>query len=84
MRTRFADHLLAMLGMQLDADGVAHRAGRHEQRRFLARDLRGALLQAIDGRVFAINVVAHFGFGHGRRMAGVGLVTVSLRRSIIM
>ena len=32
---------------------------------FFAHDFGRALFQTIDGGVFAINVVAHFGFGHG-------------------
>jgi hypothetical protein len=42
-----------------------------------------ALLQQVDGGVFAVHVVADFGFHHRLPHGGVGLVTVSLRRSII-
>ena len=78
------DHFLAVLGVHLDRDGVAHGAGGHEEARLFAHDFGRALFQAIDRRVFAINVVAHFGFGHGSPHSGVGRVTVSLRRSIIL
>jgi hypothetical protein len=40
-------------------------AGGHEQRSLFAENFGGTLLQAIDGRVLAVNVVAHFGFRHG-------------------
>ena len=39
------DDLLAVLGEQLDGDGVAHGAGGDEQGGFLAGDLGGALLR---------------------------------------
>ena len=42
---------------------------------------RGAFLQAVDGGIFAVNVVADFRCGHGAAHFGVGRVTVSLRRS---
>ena len=38
------DHFLAVLGEELDRDGVAHRAGGDEQGGFFAGDLGGALL----------------------------------------
>src|SRR5580658_6001793 len=59
-----------MLGEQLDGDGIAHGAGGDEQRRLFAGDLRGAALQTIDGGVFAVNIVAHFGFHHGAAHRG--------------
>ena len=40
-------------------------------------------LQPIDSRVFSIDIVAHFGARHGFAHGGDGLVTVSLRRSIM-
>src|SRR5882724_1950476 len=64
MSARFADHLMAMLGVQFDGDGIAHGAGGHVECRFLAGDLGGALLQTVDGGIFTVNVIAHFGFRH--------------------
>ena len=54
-----------MLGVQLHADRVGHGAGGNQQRRLLTENLGGAALQAVHGRVFAIYVVADFGFRHG-------------------
>ena len=44
----------------------------------------GALLQTIDGRVFAVTRRAHFRLCHRAPHRGVGFVTVSLRKSIIV
>src|SRR5882724_7441032 len=60
-----ADHLLARLGVELHRDGVAHGAGGNEKRGFLAKDFGGASLQAIDGGIFAVNIVADRGCRHG-------------------
>ncbi len=73
MAALFADDLLPVRGVQLDRDLVAHGAAGHEQRRFASEDLRRALLQPIDGRVFAVNVVANLGFEHGAPHLGRGL-----------
>ena len=70
MRARLADDLLAVLGVQLDGDGVSHGAGRHEQARLLAEDLGGAPLQPVDGGVFAVHVVADLGLRHGAPHGG--------------
>ena len=67
---RLADHLLPVMGVQLDRDLVAHGSAGHKQRRFTAEDLRRALLQTVDGRVLAVNVVADFGFKHGAAHLG--------------
>ena len=69
-------------GVHADGNLVAHGAGRDKQRCLAAKDLRGAGFQAIDGGVFAVNVVAHFGCSHGGAHGRGGRVTVSLRRSI--
>ena len=68
-----ADDLLPMRGVQLDRDLVAHGSAGHEQRRLAAEDLSRALLQPVDGRVFAVNVVADLGFEHGAPHLGRGL-----------
>ena len=67
------DHFLPVLGVQLDRDGVAHGAGGHEQRGFLAGDFGRALLQPVDGGIFAVNVVADLGLHHGAPHLGRGL-----------
>src|SRR5262249_45980096 len=51
---------------------IRHGARRHKQGGLFAEHLRAALLQAIDGRVFAINVVADFGFEHCLAHRGSG------------
>ncbi len=84
MAARFADHFLAMLGQQLDCDRVAHRPGGHKQPGFFAEISAAAFFEAVDGGIFAIHVVADLGIAMARRIAAVGLVTVSLRRSIML
>ena len=70
--------------VQLYGNGVAHGSGGHEQGGFLAEDFGCPPLQAIDGGVFAIHVVAHFRFRHrSSHAAGQGRVTVSLRKSMM-
>ena len=44
VRARIADHFLAVLGEQLDRDGVPHGAGGHEERRLFAGDFGGRAL----------------------------------------
>ena len=39
---------------------------------FFAHDFGGALLQPVDGGIFAVDVVADFGFGHGAPHGGGG------------
>ena len=63
--TLFADDLLPVMRVYLDGNGVAHGSGRNKDGRLTAKNLRRAFFQSIDGWIFAINVVAHFGFGHG-------------------
>ena len=74
---RIANYLLPMLGEQLDGDCVPHRAGGNEQGGRLAGDFGGTLFEAVDGGIFAIHVVADFGFEHGaphgRRGLGNGI-----------
>ena len=64
VRALLAEDLLAGLGEDLDADLVAHRARRHEERRLAAEERGYALLQAVDGRVVAEHVVADLGLRH--------------------
>ena len=61
----FADDFLAVLGVEADGDLVAHGAGGDEDRGLSAEDRGGLLLEPVDGGVFAVDVVANFGCGHG-------------------
>src|SRR5262245_59064352 len=61
----FDDYFLTRSRVQLDCGLISHRAGGHEDRRLFFKDLSRALLQPIYSRVFAVNIVANFGFGHG-------------------
>ena len=54
----------------------------HEQPGLLAEQLGGALLEGDHRRVVAEHVVADLGHAMARRIASVGRVTVSERRSI--
>ena len=76
------DHLVAAAAVRQQADQVAHGAGGDEQGRLFAQPVGGQRLQPLDGRVVAENVVAHLGPAIAGRMAGVGWVKVSLRRSM--
>ena len=58
------DDLAAARHLGQHADEIAHRAAGDEQRRFLAGQLGGALLERDDRRVVAENVVANLGVGH--------------------
>ena len=74
-----ADDFLSGLGVQLDRDLVAHRSRGHKNRRLTREDFSSTLLQSIDRRIFAINIVSDFGLGHGdahfRRWFGHGIGT---------
>ncbi len=48
-----------------DRQQVGLGAGGGEQRRFKTQPLGGVGLQAVDGRVVAVNVISHFRAGHG-------------------
>ena len=69
----FDDHFHARPRVQLDGDLITHRAGRDKDGCFLLEDFGRALLQAIHGRVFAIDIIAHLCTRHraphrGRRL----------------
>src|ERR1019366_3958675 len=66
-------HFLSVFGEQLGADGIPHGAGGHEQRGGFAGDFGRPLFQAVDRGIFAINVIADFGFEHGAPHGGGGL-----------
>ena len=66
------------------ATQVALGAARDEERRLRARDFGRVPLERIDGRILAVDVVAHLRLRHELCASiGVGMVTVSLRKSII-
>ena len=64
------DILIAATAVTHHAHQIALRAARYKQGRFFAHRCGRQRFQSIDGRVFAVNVVAHFGrrhgFAHGR------------------
>jgi hypothetical protein len=66
------DVLVAALAVAHQRAQVALRAGGHEQRRLLAQHRGDALLQRVDGRVVAEDVVAHLGAAIAARIAAVG------------
>ena len=74
VRAGFADYFLAMLCMQLHADGVGHRAGGDEQGSLFAENLSSAALQAIDGGIFPVHVIANFGFAKDRELVIEGII----------
>jgi hypothetical protein len=84
MRARFGDHFLAGLRVQPDGDLVAHGAGGHKQRSLAANNMRRMALEQIDSRVFAVNVSPTSAAAMAARISGVGRVTVSERRSMIV
>ena len=65
MRAGFSDDFLAGAGVEADGDLVAHGAGGDEYGCFAGEDLGGASFEAVDGGVFAVDVVAYLGGGHG-------------------
>ena len=65
VRPRFADHLLAVLRVQANGDLVSHGAGGNKDRGRFAEDLGGIFFETVDGGVFAVDVVADLGRGHG-------------------
>ena len=81
VRLGLADHGLAGSAMEPHTDEVRHRARGDEQRRPFAERLGQAVLEFDHRGVFAPDVAAHSGRGHGGRIAGVGRVTVLLRKS---
>ena len=66
VRPRFGNHLLAGLGVQANANLVAHGSGGHKERRLAAECGSSTALQQVDCGVLAVNVVAHLGRGHRR------------------
>ncbi|MNN69913.1 hypothetical protein D3C81_1857400 [compost metagenome] len=72
MRLLADDVFVATLAVRHQAEQVAHGAARHEQPGFEAQTLRQSCLQAVDCRVFAIDIVAQLGARHGLAHPGAG------------
>ena len=70
VRALLADYFARRRRPAFDGEEVAHAAGRYKKRGFLFENFGGAFLQMIDGGVFAVDVVADFGFGHGAAHGG--------------
>ena len=73
MGAGLAEDLLPVLGVELDGDLVAHGAGGHEDGGLALEDLGGGALEAIDGGIFRVDIVADLGRGHGLAHGGGGL-----------
>ncbi len=70
MRLRAEQRLGAARAMRQHRGQIAHRAARHQHRRFLAQSVGGHPLEPVDGRILAVNVVAQFRARH--RLAHLG------------
>ena len=70
VRLGAGDRLIAPTTVREQRDEVRHRAGRHEERGFLAHRLGGRLLEGADRRVLAHEVVPDLGAMH--RLAHLG------------
>ena len=68
------DHLVATAAPGQRCDQIAHRPACRQQTRFLTHQVGGALLQGVDGRVFAKHIIANLGGGHctAHLIGGVG------------
>ena len=71
VRLAFDDDFLARLRVTADRQLIGHRSGRDKQGRLFAEEPGHHLLEAIDGGVFAVDVVADFRARH-RFAHGVG------------
>ena len=60
------DVLVAALAVRHHAQQVALGPGGHEHRRLLAQHLRRQRLQAVDGRILSVDIVADLGRSHRR------------------
>ena len=72
MTRRFAEHLVAGLGVRFDANLIGHGARRHKQGSLLAEHGGDAVLEAVDGWVVVEDIVADLGGVHGSAHAGRG------------
>ena len=73
VRSGLHDHLIAGVCVQAYCKLVRHRAGRHEQGRFLSQQARRHVLQSIHGGIFTEDVIADFGSRYRLAHPGRGL-----------
>ena len=66
----FANDFVAVMRPDFDGDEIPHAAGGDEKRGFFAENVGSAFFEAVDGRIFEIDVIADFGFGHGAAHRG--------------
>ncbi len=62
----FANDILAMARQDFDRSLVTHGPGDDVQTRFAAEDFCRPILKAVDGRIFAIDIISHLGIVHSR------------------
>src|SRR5216683_137774 len=60
----FANHFVAVMRPHFDANEIPHAPGGHKQRRLFPKNLCRALLQAVDRRVFPVNVIPDLRLRH--------------------
>src|SRR4051812_3448037 len=72
MAIGFAEEFVAGVAVNSHAKLIAHGAGGDEESGFFAEHSGDSLFEAANGRVFAENIVTHFGGGHGCAHAGSG------------
>src|SRR5713226_4664163 len=60
----FANHFVAVMRPHFDANEIPHAPRRHKQRRLFPKNLCRALLQAVDRRVFPVNVIPDLRLRH--------------------
>src|SRR6266478_673634 len=60
----FANHFVAVMRPHFDANEIPHAPGGHKQRRLFPNNLCRALLQAVDRRVFPVNVIPDLRLRH--------------------
>ncbi len=73
VRIRLRDDLAAARHVRHVSHEVAHRPAGHEEAGGLAGQLRGSLLEGVDGGVLAEDIVPDLGRGHGTAHLGRGL-----------
>jgi hypothetical protein len=70
MRLLLEQDLVTRAAVHRKCHLIAHGAGRKEEARLLAQEIGHHVLQEIDGRIFALLLVAHFGFRHSSSHRG--------------
>jgi hypothetical protein len=62
---RLTQDFFPMIGVSFKANRVSHGPGGDKQRRFFQENFGRALLEAVHGGVFPVDIVTHFGVRHG-------------------